>query len=123
MGKAENTVEGYLVREIEKRGWDIDKFTTPGRKGAPDRIIFAKGMTVYAECKSPVGSLSESQKEYIRKLCRHGLPVFVTYTRDAVDDLVKWLETKTDTKPSALPFPDTKIITHIPPRQTNKRKE
>lgn len=85
MGKAENTVEGYLCSIGEDNGFMCPKFTSPGRRGYPDRIIIGRGHVVFIETKAPKGALSEIQKKVIGRMRARGADVRCCYTREQVD--------------------------------------
>jgi hypothetical protein len=69
----ESTLERRLVREIEKIGGLAPKWTSPGNRGVPDRIvILPNGLTVYIEMKAPGKPLAPLQERWKRKLQRLG---------------------------------------------------
>lgn len=51
----EEKIEDYLRDEVEKRGGECWKLTTPGRRGVPDRLVMVYGQTVFVELKKPGG--------------------------------------------------------------------
>lgn len=85
MGKPEHQVEGYLYDKAQEYGFLCYKFTSPGRKGVPDRIIIGRGHTIFIETKAPSGALSAIQKKVTRRMRRHGADVRCCYTREQVD--------------------------------------
>lgn len=52
MSKMESTVERYLDNEIKKLGGDTYKFTSPGKKNVPDRIVMCQCKLIFVEMKS-----------------------------------------------------------------------
>lgn len=50
----ESTIEAYLVREVAKRGGIAEKFSSPGRRHVPDRIVtWPNGAVEFVEVKAP----------------------------------------------------------------------
>lgn len=89
----ETSIENYLVASVELFGGMCEKFTSPGKKGVPDRIVtwpapgFAR--VHFVELKAPLGRLDpwqERDHDRRRKLNCH---VFVLYTEKQVDDYVQ----------------------------------
>jgi hypothetical protein len=82
----ESVIEDAMGDAAERRGWLYDKFTIPGRKGPPDRLITLRcGCMRLAELKRPKGGVvSEHQKrDHARRLLR-GVKVEVPRTLDDV---------------------------------------
>lgn len=88
MGAAEAHVEKYLVTQCKKHNILCWKFTSPGRTGVPDRIVIARGRTVFVETKARDGILSPRQKVVIAELKEHGAEVRVANTRELVDEFL-----------------------------------
>lgn len=89
--KTEADLENYLVAECEACGWDAIKFTSPGRRGVPDRIISADFNTiVFCEVKHPNGRgvLSANQEDEIAGLQDRQHIVYVVETIDQVDRML-----------------------------------
>lgn len=104
MGKAENKVEGYLVTQAEKRGYLCWKFTSPGTDGVADRLLIGKGYVIFVECKSEVGSVRKLQKHMLEEVGKRGAYQCVANTRDKVDILLTWLDSRKTRKNIPLPF-------------------
>ena len=85
MGKPENSVEAYLARRCKALRWEQFKFTAPGRRGVPDRVVMGNGYTAFIELKSADGSLSPIQKAVIPRMRRAGAIVFVCPSKADVD--------------------------------------
>ena len=51
----ENTIETYFVSLCVRQGWLCEKFTSPGKRGVPDRIVTVgpKGFVCFVELKKP----------------------------------------------------------------------
>ncbi len=71
----ENTVKESKIEQAVKKyarenGWLVFKFTSPGRRGVPDKIFLKEKNAVFPEFKSPgkkPGPLQEKTLEKIRK--------------------------------------------------------
>ena len=89
MGKPEGIVEDYLFRQAEKHGFLCFKFTSPGHRGVPDRIVIGRGHTVFIELKSDTGELSKLQKTVIANMIEHGADVRVYRSKTEIDEFFK----------------------------------
>lgn len=50
----ESPVENNLVKKVKAAGGTAYKFTSPGRKAVPDRLVLLPGgRVVFVECKAP----------------------------------------------------------------------
>ena len=50
----ESQVEQTLIRKVKKLGGICEKFTSPGRRSVPDRIVtLPNGRVIFIELKSP----------------------------------------------------------------------
>lgn len=91
----EKDIETYLYNECLKRGWLCEKFTSPGRRSVPDRIITAPGPVIFfVECKAPgkvATNLQYMDHERRRKL---GCEVRVADTKAIVNVVIKQIEQK-----------------------------
>ena len=81
----EKDIEDYLVRECRKRGALAYKFTAPGRRSVPDRIILTRGRTLFVEVKRPGGRPTPLQLQEHDKLRAQGFRVYLADTRQEVD--------------------------------------
>lgn len=96
MGKPEGKIEDYLIKQAEQNNCLCYKFVSPGKSGVPDRIVIAPpNKTLFVEVKAPNGKLRPLQKCVIRKMMQYGAPVFVTHTKQAVDEFIYFI-TKND---------------------------
>ena len=60
--KKESTIEAKFVATCRRYGGEALKFTSPGRRGVPDRLVqWPGGVTTYAELKRPGEDLSPAQ--------------------------------------------------------------
>ena len=85
----ENDVEKYLIKKCEKMGALCWKWTSPGRRGVPDRIVFCLGKTYLTELKRPGEKPRLDQKVIHDKLKKVGIPVHVLDSKDEVDKFLK----------------------------------
>lgn len=88
MGRRENYVEGYLVRQCKKRGFKCYKFTSPSNNGVPDRIVIGYGITAFVETKAPGEKARQLQLAVHREMRRHGAIVYVADTREDIDRIL-----------------------------------
>lgn len=75
----EGRVKGAVIRILKFYGW-FTQINVQGfgmHNGRPDLEALKNGITIWIECKSPAGRLSDTQKEYIRVLETHGGIVMV----------------------------------------------
>ena len=87
MGKPEGIIEDYLGTQAAKNGFLFYKFTSPGHRGVPDRIIIGRGHTVFVELKSETGRLSKLQELTIAQMIKHGADVRVCNSKESIDEL------------------------------------
>lgn len=86
----ENEVEEYLVRQCKKAGWLCLKFTSPGTRAVPDRLILIPGgWQMFVELKRPGGKPRADQRAMIRKMRSLGQVVHVIDTKEGVDKLMR----------------------------------
>lgn len=83
----EKEVESYLVRQVEDRGGQCLKWTSPGTAGLPDRIVLLPGGRIFfVELKRPKGSrVGALQTYWKRVLQRLGFRHYIAYTKDSID--------------------------------------
>jgi hypothetical protein len=88
-------VEDYFKLAVERRGGEADKFVTPGRVGAQDRIVFwpadlwpdAKGQVHFVELKRPNGGrIRPAQKRLQERRLRQGFVSIICKTFSDVDN-------------------------------------
>lgn len=79
----ESTVENNLVKKVKAAGGTAYKFTSPGRKAVPDRLVLLPGgRMVFVECKAPGEQPRADQvREHIR-LRALGFKVVVLDSKD-----------------------------------------
>lgn len=86
----ESTLERRLVREVERIGGLAPKWTSPGNRGVPDRlVILPGGRTVYVEMKAPGKPLHPLQAKWARTLRGMGHRV---YKIDSDEDIDRFIQ-------------------------------
>lgn len=86
----ESTLESRLVREVERIGGKAPKWTSPGNRGVPDRlVILPGGRTVFVEMKAPGKPLEPLQEKWARTLRKLGHEV---YKIDSLDDIDQFIQ-------------------------------
>lgn len=98
MGKPEGKVENYLVDRCGQLGWLQFKFTAPGRRGVPDRIVIGGGVTAFVELKSDHGKLSPIQVVVIGKMRAAGALVYTCFSKEQVDQALADMASRGQTK-------------------------
>lgn len=84
----EKDIEKYLTRQIKLIGGLCYKFTSPGVRGVPDRIVLHRGNVFFVEVKRPGGKPRKDQLKIIEKFNNQLIPVFVIDTKEKVDTLI-----------------------------------
>ncbi|KEO84771.1 VRR-NUC domain-containing protein [Tumebacillus flagellatus] len=65
----ESALERRLVREVEKIGGECLKWTSPGNRGVPDRIVIVpSGRVYFVEMKAPGKPLEPLQERWAKRL-------------------------------------------------------
>ncbi len=78
MPTRESKVEKALRDLVFAKGGECLKFTSPGRRGAPDRIILMPGAKIeFCETKAKNGKLRPEQKRFHARLKELGFTVYV----------------------------------------------
>lgn len=96
---SEAQIERYLFNEIRKLNGIAYKFTSPGHAGVPDRVILLpNGTTIFVELKKETGKLSAIQIETIKSLQKNNIEVYVLYSKDEVDDFIKFVKIRLSKK-------------------------
>lgn len=91
----EAKVEAYLKAEWAKLGGRAYKWSSPGRKGVLDQLLFHPalyGKVIVIECKAPGKVPSDSQAEVLTELTEFGVTCFVVDSRERVDALMAGLK-------------------------------
>lgn len=85
----EKNIEMYFNKQIKKMGGLSRKYTSPGRRGVPDRIAILNGHVYFVELKRPGQKPRPDQLAEHRALAKHDVKVYVLDSKYAVD---VWLE-------------------------------
>lgn len=89
----ESDIEDAFVGGIKLLGGIPYKFTSPGRRGVPDRIaVMPFGLTVYVELKAPGQKPDPHQLREHERLRSRGHKVYVIDSLEGVKQLLKELE-------------------------------
>lgn len=90
MGKAEASVEGYLLTVAKAKGAEVRKAMWVARRGCPDRRVMTAGIAApnfWVEAKSRDGRLDDHQIREHERMRARGELVFTVSTREQVDAL------------------------------------
>jgi len=86
----ESQLEKKLTSEVKKRGGRAFKFTSPGKRGVPDRLILKPGgQALFVEMKAPGKPLEPLQVKRGSELRALG---FKVYKIDSIDDIQKFIQ-------------------------------
>ncbi len=87
MIEREDDIETHLYKHVKRLGGMCYKFTVPGRRNVPDRIMMLPGICMqFVELKKPGEVPTEAQlREHARILRWSGFPVLVFDTKYAID--------------------------------------
>lgn len=84
----EKHVEAYLVREAKRHGYKAEKFTSPGQRSVPDRIVTGPHQTIfYVEVKAPGARPTAAQLRDHARRRLNGFAVYVIDSKAEVDQL------------------------------------
>jgi len=80
----ERDVEAALIAAVQAAGGLALKFTSPGRRSVPDRVVILPGLPVtFVECKAPGAKLTAAQAREHKRIENAGGRVFVIDSVDA----------------------------------------
>lgn len=83
----ESTIENYLVRRIKALGGIADKFTSPGKRSVPDRLVILPGNEIiFVELKAPGKKPTPNQMKDHERRRALGCVVLVIDSKEGVDD-------------------------------------
>lgn len=82
----EESIERALVRAVVRHGGVAYKFTSPARRGVPDRlVVLPGGRVIFIEVKASGGRLSKLQEIEIARLSGLGCEVRIVWSADDVE--------------------------------------
>jgi hypothetical protein len=85
----EKTVEQYLVMRVRANGGIAYKFSSPARRGVPDRLVlWPGGEAHFVEVKAPGKKPTKLQLREINTLHDLGFMALVIDTKEKVDDYI-----------------------------------
>lgn len=91
----EKQIEARIVKRAREHGGTAYKFTSPGRRAVPDRLLvvpcFMFGMQPFVEAKRPGEKPTPSQEREHKKIRAAGGTVFVVDTYEKIDTLFETL--------------------------------
>lgn len=92
---SEKDIEKYLRKSIIELGGEAYKFSSPARRGVPDRLcILPNGVSIFVECKRPGKFATALQIKEINKLRQLGQTAIVVSSYTEVDKLKQALMLK-----------------------------
>ena len=87
----ESAIELYLCSQVRKHGGIAYKFTSPGRRSVPDRIVlWPCGEMQFVECKAPGEKPTPLQQREHDKLRAMKFMVNVVDSFELVDTLIEF---------------------------------
>lgn len=85
----ERDIEKYLVSQVSKIGGVAEKFTSPGRRSVPDRLVsLPKGRIIFVEVKSCGKKPTKLQLRDHNKRKIMGFEVVVVDSKQSVDEFI-----------------------------------
>ena len=86
----ESDIEKYFVRCIKNIGGEVRKLQWVGRKDAPDRCVFYRGVH-FVELKRPGKDLRPSQRREVERMRKHGASAWTISSHEGVDAFINAL--------------------------------
>lgn len=88
----EGRIVAYFTKACRSCGWEPRKVEWSGRRGAPDWFVMVPGgMSFWAEIKAPGEKPKPHQEREIERLRASGNTVFVLDSKEAVEELMEWM--------------------------------
>ena len=85
----ETIVERYLRLKVEELGGMCEKFTSPSRRGVPDRLITLPGLPMFmVECKRPGKIPTATQRRDHARRKKLGQTVYAVSTKDQINQML-----------------------------------
>lgn len=85
----ERKVEEYFTKQVKKHGALTRKFTSPGHRGVPDRIVLKNGQCFFVELKRPGGKPRPNQVAEHTRFEKQGFRVAILDSKELVDWWIK----------------------------------
>lgn len=85
----EKQIEAHLVDQVKAKGGVAYKFTSPGRRNVPDRLVVLPDRLFFAELKAPGKTATAGQAREHDRLRDLGQDVFVFDSRSAIDAILE----------------------------------
>ena len=93
----EKDVEKHFCRRVKEEGGHAFKFVSPGKSGAPDRIVLFPGAKIYfVELKSPTGKPRTLQKKVFDELEKLGFPVRIIFDKCQTEEFLREVKGKNE---------------------------
>lgn len=73
----ESFIEKKVCDHAKRNGFLAYKFTSPSRRGVPDRLFIGGGRVFFIEFKAPKGRLTKLQELTIQNMKKAGAEVYV----------------------------------------------
>lgn len=87
----ESEIERYLTKRVRETGGISYKWTSPNRRGVPDRIlIYPEARYYLCELKATDKMPTQAQIREHRRLQAMGCIVLVIASKEDVDNFIKW---------------------------------
>lgn len=92
----EGEVVRYLVRKCKDNGFQQRKVSYEGHIGAPDRLVFGRGVNAWVELKAYGRSPTIEQAREHERLRLGGMKVYICDSKDSVDTVIRLLVQKAE---------------------------
>lgn len=92
----EGEVAKYLVRKCKDNGFYQRKVSYEGHIGAPDRLIFGRGVNAWVELKAFGRAPTIEQSREHERLRNGGMKVYVCDSKTSVDTVMRLLVRKAE---------------------------
>ena len=84
----ESAIEKHLSRQVKLLGGRALKWSSPGNRGVPDRVVFVLGQVWFIELKNEIGVLSTLQIIMGRIIRQHTQNYAVLSSKQEVDQWI-----------------------------------
>lgn len=89
----ERVLEAYFVKKVKETGALTYKFTSPGQRGVPDRIVLLpNGDVHFVELKTVHGCLSPLQERTLEVFRAYKLKTFLLFGKYGKDGVINYVE-------------------------------